>query len=60
VSVARREIVLSVTAIDTVRAFWEEVWDARDPEAVDRFVWPGRNGVFVTASIRPGQRRAGD
>ena len=49
-----------MTAIDTVRAFWEEVWDARDPEAVDRFVWPGRNGVFVTASIRPGQRRAGD
>jgi ketosteroid isomerase-like protein len=27
-----------MTAIDTVTAFWDEVWNAHDPDAVDRFV----------------------
>jgi len=27
-----------MTAIETVTAFWDEVWNAHDPEAVDRFV----------------------
>ena len=27
-----------MTAIDTVKAFWNEVWNEHDPEAVDRFV----------------------
>ena len=27
-----------MTATDTVTAFWDEVWNAHDPEAVDRFV----------------------
>ena len=27
-----------MTAIDTVNAFWNEVWNAHNPEAVDRFV----------------------
>jgi ketosteroid isomerase-like protein len=28
----------STNSVDIVHAFWDEVWNAHDPEAVDRFV----------------------
>ena len=29
-----------MTSSELVEAFWQQVWNAHDPEAVDRFVVP--------------------
>jgi hypothetical protein len=42
----------STNSVDIVHAFWDEVWNAHDPEAVDRFaVLAVRDGKLLCSWV---------